>query len=97
MKLHEIRAVVEMEEHEAFADKVIRALKNAGSQATEKEHEMLHADAARKAKEGWSLEDVIRYMKWTEEFNPETEEDVALAGMKRISDKYKLHEVKAEQ
>lgn len=38
---------------------------------------------------GWEDSDVMEYLKYTEEYNPCIYEDVALAAMKRISDKYK--------
>jgi hypothetical protein len=37
---------------------------------------------------GWTTEDVINYVRCWEEFNPDLDEDVALARMRAISDKY---------
>lgn len=70
------------------ADKVIGLLRIYGSKATFRETQMMRADAEAKLAAGWIQQDVVQYLKCTEMFDPELPEDVALARMKVIGDRY---------
>jgi ribosomal protein L37AE/L43A len=46
--------------------------------------ENIKKDIATKLKQGWTATEIVSYVRWTEEINPDIEEDDALAKMKRV-------------
>jgi hypothetical protein len=58
------------------------------SPMTQRECEMLLADAKAKLELGWSFEDTVTFLCCNECVNPELAEDKALKAMRRLTEKY---------
>jgi hypothetical protein len=73
---------------EVYTKALLMAELSEGFDFSDQDYQYLAKHTEELYKRGYTKDDAVRYLYVTEEVDPDLDEDVALARMKRISDKY---------